>query len=119
MDLTKFKRNISLYKLGLCELDNHERMVYDHLMERAYKLNTYSNIDDSNFLFYGQSTELIVAEYIKSEKYLMVSYALLWNYLSHILNISIEDVMKLLSWWFSHCFNIIVDIVSLEEIWHI
>jgi len=65
MDINIFKRNVSLFKLGIAELDTDEKLLYDFLSEELSDL-LYFKTDICTYkriIFIGQSVNKIIFEY--------------------------------------------------------
>jgi len=105
MNLEIFKRNVSLFKLGIADLDNNERLLYDFLSEELSDL-LYFECNDPNILRFGKNKDKIVLIYIIKQKFLYVSYHQIWKQISDNMSMRYSDVQLLISWWLSDIFEV-------------
>jgi len=74
MNLELFKRNLSLYKLSISELNSYESRIYNLLVENISELKPFIEDNHRNYVFFGKSPEHIIYRYNIHEKYLHVDF---------------------------------------------
>ena len=100
MNIENFsKRNISLYKLGLLELDNDEKKAYDFLMNNLCDLNIYYSERTPDVLYYGKSVTEFVLEYDIRDGCVLVSCSEIWSFFNRELSMTRDDIVSLILLW--------------------
>jgi len=103
MHLAKFKRSISLYKLGIHELSDREKLIYDCLIDNFSNLSRQELSHSTVFIC--KSNQQAIFEYIDSNQTLWVA----WDFLKLIEDIFDMDygrVDDLIIWWMEHTFSL-------------
>ena len=98
MNIKSFIRNVSLFKLGISELDGNEKRVYGFLMDKTSGLNYYTNEEYPDSYFLGKTEEEIVFLYHK-DTHLEVSYDKIWYFFENKIGIDYNEIQYLIKWW--------------------
>ena len=72
MNVEIFKRNITLHRLGIGELELVEKLVYECLVDNLSRLNKYVLDEHSDYLYFGKSIDEIVLIYNRKDNFLYV-----------------------------------------------
>ena len=106
MNIEIFKRNISLYKLGIAELDNSERIIYEFLIENLSGLNTYISDKYPDDLYFGKSEKDIILYYDTKNEWLRVKYDNIWSFFKNDLMMEYDNIQSLTKWWVDVTLNL-------------
>ena len=99
LNLEIFKRNVSMFKLGIAELDMEELKIYEFLITNLSGLKIYTyNRNSDDILFFGKSADSIVLKYNSGLEILWVEYDKIWSYLMGTA-LYYNDAISLISWW--------------------
>jgi len=99
MNIEKFKRNISLLKLGIADLEGNEKIIYEFLISNLSELNTYLSEENPEYLYFGKDINKIVLYYDKISGYLYLHYHYVSSFLLNDFGMDIHDSEKLIRWW--------------------
>jgi len=95
MDINVFKRNVSLSKLGICELNYDEKIVYEFLLNNFSNLKYEVHISTKCVIFY-QDTDDILLSYTSLLSRVYTNKGNLFNSFRRLTNMNIST---LLEWW--------------------
>jgi len=105
MNTEVFKRNVQLSKLGISELDNVEKKVYEFLVNNLTGLCAYTSDKKLGILYFGKSADNIVLCYNLKEEVLHVDYNIIWSFFKYNLSIESFDIDSLIKWWVGMTLN--------------
>jgi len=121
MNLTVFKRNISLQKLGIGSLDGNEKRLYDVLVDNISSLNYYIDDECPDIHFLGESEEEIIFTYNSKKKFLVASYDGIWKFFLEEFDMNYHSTESLILWYIDNAirFNEIntVNIISYKKLY--
>jgi len=99
MDIKIFKRNIQLSKLGIGELDDDEKKIYNFLVDNLSNLQTFISDKNPDELFFGKSRESIVLIYDSKNETLHIDYVKIWSFFRDDLLMERSYIEILIKWW--------------------
>jgi len=104
MNIKEFKREISLHKLGISELEGDAQKIYNFLMEKLSGLNIYENIKHQHYISFGKTVGTIVFEYnyFKNRAYVRNS---IWYFFEDEVHMKDRDIEELMKWWVQSTLN--------------
>jgi len=114
MKLQRFKRNISLYKLGLTKLDEDEKLVYNYLKSRLSGLICYECSDCPGSFFLGVSPGDIIFEYVLTTHKGNIKY----NYIDILIRMKHDEqneIKNIIRWWLAEKMNIKLNSLHLGD----
>jgi len=114
MNLEMFKRNISLYKLGIAELRGKEKRIYEFLLRNLSGLNAYSSHTANDYYFFGKSIHKISLYYRPRTGHLWFNYDT-QSFFKREMNMKCNNIDSLMIWWFRTTLNlnpISIDVAS-------
>ena len=115
MNIKSFIRNVSLFKLGISELDINEKQIYNFLVDELSDLNLF-RYDHTNIIYYGISEDNLILKYHPWAQIMWVNYNPVWAPL--VKNKAItntNEIPELLKWWFGTTLGIkIMDIQPIN-----
>jgi len=108
MDVNVFKRNVTLHKLGIGELEGNEKKIYDYMSDVLFGLSKY--IQDEFVIEYGKNKLSIILRYNFKTGVLYVSYNSIWCFFRDELGMRIDDMDNILIW-------LVGDKLDIKPIW--
>jgi len=99
MNITIFKRNVSLFKLGVGQLDKDEEMLYSILTNKLSDFNTYIIDRYPEILYFGESELNIILEYNLRSGNLLIHNKQIWNLLIIENYFNAVEIIDLITWW--------------------
>jgi len=105
MNIDIFKRNVSLLKLGIAELDENEKKLHDFLVGNISGLNQYLGEKYPLDIYFGNSKEDIYFYYDSKNDCLCVTKDRIYFFLNNELGVRYIDIELLILFWFEITFG--------------
>jgi len=99
MNLEIFIRNVQLAKLGIGELDDDEKKIYNFLVDNLSNLQTFISDKNPDSLYFGKNRESLVLSYNSKNETLYINNKKIWSFFRDDLSIEPSDIATLIKWW--------------------
>jgi len=107
MDIVEFKRNVSLYRLGISDLVGKEMLVYSFLVKwLSPTLKVYTSVEFPQTILYGVHKNIILLRYDMKSNAIYIYDIEIYQFLTDSMNFVYYKVPELIIWWVEITLNI-------------
>jgi len=99
-------RNFQLYKLGVGDLNNKEKKIYNYLKENLSELSCFEDEDNPGVSLFGKDRTGILFKYDSKKEYLYISYNDVCEFLIEEMGIGIIGSKELVDSWIDLTFDL-------------